>query len=470
MKRVITGQYDDKVSVLERENREVAYKAAVESFVLLKNDGCLPLKEKEVALFGAGATHTIKGGTGSGEVNNRHSVSIYEGLKDAGLTLSSDRYLRSYIANEAKAHEEWIKANTGMPSANSLSHNYKLPEPAKIEEDDLSLSNRKVAIYVVSRQSGEAADKKLSDSDYNLKENEIANIGFLYERFDHLIVIVNSGSSMDLSPLDDLNISLIFYGQAGQEGGRALADVLTGKEYFSGKLTSTWAKRYEDIPFGDEFSYLNGDLDNEYYKEDIYVGYRYFDSFKVEPRFHFGYGLTYTDFKMKTTEKKPDGRNIELRVKVKNTGNRIGKQVVQVYASCPKGRLDKEYQRLVAFAKTRELKPGEEEELTICFDMYSLASYDEKENVYLLEKGDYIIKVGESSADNTPVLVIENREDIILSRHEAICKSDSEYERLVNGNTYEYDLKGVERVTLDKAAFETKTYEYGKPAIYSDDT
>lgn len=469
MKRIISGQYDEKVSVLEKENREVAYEAAVESFVLLKNDGCLPLEKKKVALFGAGASHTIKGGTGSGEVNNRHSISIYEGLRDAGYEITSERKIRSYIKTEAEAHEQWIKDNTGMPSANSLSNNYILPQPEKITEDDLRESDGDVAIYVISRQSGEAADKKLDRGDYTILENEKEDIRFLYEKFRHLIVIVNSGSSMDLTLLDDMDISLIFFGQAGQEGGRALADVLCGKKYFSGKLTTTWAKTFEDIPFGKEFSYLNGDLANEFYKEDIYVGYRYFDTFKVEPRFHFGYGLSYTNFELKTTEKKVEGRTLKLSVKVKNTGNHAGKEVVQVYASAPAGKLEKEYQRLIAFKKTSELKPGEEEILELETDLYGLASYSEADNAYLLEKGDYVIKVGNSSADNTPVLVIENPEEIVLSKHDSICKLDSAYDKLSCKETFEYELKGVERIKLDPSAFETVTYTYGKPAIYSDE-
>ena len=468
MKRIICGQSDEKVSVLERENREVAYEAALESFVLLKNDGCLPLKEKQIALFGTGATHTIKGGTGSGEVNNRHSISIYEGLKDAGFSISNERYLKNYIDKEAKAHEDWIKANKGMPSESSLSKNYVLIDQEKISEEDLG-EGREVCLYVLSRQSGEAADKKLYNDDYHIKKNEIADLSFLKERYRHLIVLINSGSSLDLSPLEEMDLNLIFYGQAGQEGGRALADVLSGESYFSGKLSSTWAKSYEDIPFGDEFSYLNKDLDNEYYKEDIYVGYRYFDSFKVEPRFCFGYGLTYTSFETETTEAKLDGRKLKFQMKVTNTGGYKGKQVVQVYASCPKGKLDKEYQRLIAFEKTKELKPGEAEVLDLEVDMYGLSSYDENENVYLLEKGDYIIKVGDSSRNNKAVLVVENKEDIVLSKHDAICKTGEELNRLVNGNSYEYDLRGVKRAVLDPKDFVTETYVYGKPAVYSDE-
>ncbi len=468
MKRIIGGQYNEEVSSLEKRNRETAYRAALESFVLLRNDGGLPLQGKEIALFGAGATHTIKGGTGSGEVNNRHSVTIYEGLKDAGFMISSEAFLERYIREEAEAHAKWIKDNTKMPSANSLAENYKLINPAKITEEDLKGLDGHTAIYVVSRQSGEAADKKIAEGDYTLQENETDDIHLLAQHFEHLVVIVNSGSSIDLSAIEDLSCSLVYFGQAGQEGGKALADVLSGKENFCGKLTTSWAKKYEDIPFGDEFSYLNGDLANEYYKEDIYVGYRYFDTFKVEPRFRFGYGLSYTDFSLECVNAEVTGRKLELTVKVTNTGAVSGKEIVEVYASCPEGRLEKEYQRLFAFRKTKKLEAGESEEVRISADLYGLASYDEANASYLLEKGDYLIRVGKDSADTETVLRIRNEEDIVLSKHDNVFKADAEYEKL-HAPKREEETADVPVAILNRDAFSLETYTYGKPAVYSDE-
>ena len=468
MRRIISGTYDDKVTQLEKENAAVAYRAAVESFVLLRNNGALPLKG-EVALYGSGATHTIKGGTGSGETNNRHSVSIAEGLENAGVVISSRKYLDSYVAFEKEAHEKWIKDNTGMPSEKSLSNSYTAPAAPLLSEKDIADSDRKTAVYVVSRQSGEAADKKIAKGDFNLLPGEINDIQFLYRNFEKLVLVINSGSSMDLSPVDDMDIAIVFYGQAGQEGGAALADVLTGKESFSGKLSNTWAKQYADIPFGSEFSYLNGDLKNEYYKEGIYVGYRYFDSFGVEPRFHFGYGLSYTSFETKVINAKLDGREVELIVNVLNTGSVKGKETVQVYASLPSGKLDKEYQRLVAFAKTDELGAGCEQNLKIRFDVERLASYDEAAASYVLEKGEYVIKAGNSSAENTPVFVIVVEEELILSRHENVFPKDATFEELKSTADAQYDLTGVSREVLKKEAIHTEEFRYGKPDRYTDD-
>ena len=469
MKRIIGGEYSDVVTELEKLNAEVAYRSALETFVLLKNDGCLPLKDNNISLFGVGATHTIKGGTGSGETNNRHSISIYEGFKNAGYVIDSENYLKEYIDMEDAYHKKWIKDNTGMPSFTNLGKNYILPNPRAINDKDFADCDRNVALYVVSRQSGEAANKQINLNDYNLMPNEINDINYLHKNYKHVVVIINSGTSLDLSPIDNLNVSIVFFGQAGQEGGKALVDVLSGKSYFSGKLSTTWAKQYCDIPYGNEYSYMDNDVSNEYYKEGIYVGYRYFDTFGVEPRFHFGYGLTYTDFELETVNKSINGSQINLSVKVRNVGNHKGKEVVQVYASLPQGKLDKEYQRLVAFKKTKELDINEEEVLDIRFDVEYLSSFDEESLETILEKGDYVLKVGNASNNNKPVLVLELKDDLVISKHDPIFKTDEKVDLLVSEVKYDYDLNNVDRIVFDSNSVKTKEFNYGKPEIYHDE-
>ena len=469
MKRIISGDPTDAVSELERENAEVAYRAALESFVLLRNNGALPLKEKEVALFGAGAVHTIKGGTGSGETNNRHNISIYEGLRMAGIKISTEKWLNEYAQFERKAHEKWLKENKGIPSEKTMGNNYSLPFGRLIGEADISESDRQVAIYVVARQSGEAGDKKIEKGDFNLMPTEISDLNFLHEHFDKVVLVINSGSSMDITGVEGLDLAIVYYGQAGQEGGRAFGEVLTGKHSFSGKLTSSWVKTYADIPFGSEFSYLNNDLDNEYYKEGIYVGYRYFDTFGVSPRFPFGFGLSYADFSISSTEAELQGRAVSLVFNVRNTGKCNGKETVQIYAALPSGRLDKEYQRLVAFKKTKELAPGESEDLQISFDLSALASYDQENSCYLLEKGDYLIKAGNSSADNKGVLVINAPQDIVISRHDGICPMDAGFEQLKNDRVFNHVVTGIKRARIDPKDVVTVTYQYGRSPRYSDE-
>lgn len=468
MKRVIGGEYTDQISALEAENREVAYEAAVESMVLLKNDGGLPFHGKEVALFGVGADYTIKGGTGSGEVNNRHSVSILEGLTEAGITVSTMAYLKEYREKEEACHKKWIKENTRIPSAETAMINYKQPEHRPVNQNDFESSTKDMAVYVVSRQSGEGADKKIADNDFDLTALEVNDIRYLSSCFKHLCVVINSGTSMDLSPIDDLNLSLVFYGQAGQEGGRAFADLLSGKANFSGKLSTTWVKKYSDIPFGAEFSYLNQDLNNEYYKEGIYVGYRYYDSFRIPVRFPFGYGLSYTTFDILHSNLQLDGCKIVAEVTLKNTGLVKGSEVVQLYAALPKGRLHKEVKRLIAFKKSRKLSAMEEETLTLTTDISALASFEEERHAFVLEAGNYVLLAGNSSAHTMPFGYIEVREEVSLSEHDGILRTTEKVDQLKNETPLSFDLKGLKHLTLDPSSVKKAKFRYGKPEVCND--
>lgn len=194
------------------------------------------------------------------------------------------------------------------------------------------------------------------------------------------------------------NGAVVLMSQPGNMGGHALADVLTGKVSPSGHLTATWARHYQDYPQADSFSFQNGNLDDEYYKEGIYVGYRYFDTFGVSPAYPFGYGKSYTEFASAVEDVKADARSVKVTAKVTNTGTVYsGREVVQVYYSAPAGRLEKPYQELAAFAKTKELAPGESEILTLSYPTASMASYDTKQAAFVMEAGSYYIRVGTHS-------------------------------------------------------------------------
>ena len=378
-KTYVTGtQPDEKITPREAAHRQLAYEAACESIVLLENNGALPLEPGRIALYGPGAVSTIKGGTGSGEVNERYSVSIAEGLRNAGFTVTSDEWLREYeteLIAAMEAHDrkcaEAVRKNrklSAMMEVTSIPFIY--PIGRKIDEADVLASCTDTAVYVIARQAGESGDKKPESGDYDLYPEEAACLRFLSEHYPKTILVINSGSSMDLTQLDGLELSaVIFFCQQGEEGGNALADILSGKVDPSGKLTDTWARSYADIPFGDEFSYLNGDPDHEYYREGIYVGYRYFDSFRVKPRYAFGFGLSYTDFEIRTEKISLEGTKVHAHVHVRNTGHRPGKETVQLYLSCPSGKLDREFQMLAAFAKSSLLAPGADEQLELVFDL-----------------------------------------------------------------------------------------------------
>ena len=195
-----------------------------------------------------------------------------------------------------------------------------------------------------------------------------------------MVIIVNAGGQIDLSVLDEFcNIKgLLILVQPGMEGGNALADILSGKVNPSGKLTDSWAYQYEDYPNSETFSHNNGNVEREYYEEGIYVGYRYFDTFGIPVRYEFGFGLSYTEFALSDcTVKKEQNGMLEITAKVKNTGDRTGKEVVEVYASLPDGRMEKEARRLIGFTKTTELKPQEEQTVKIQIPWKNFASYDE---------------------------------------------------------------------------------------------
>lgn len=397
------------VTPQERRHAETARSLAGECVVLLQNDGVLPLAPCRVALYGTGARKTIKGGTGSGDVYTRTNVTVEEGLREAGFTIATEAWLNRYDAayDGAKAEhtryiEEKAKETGAPPVAIEMGHLFAMVPPVPVTSDDVADSNANVAIYVISRNSGEGADRHSGRGDYRLFEEELQNLRALGKGYAHVIVVLNVGAVMDLSELQEVAGlgTLLLMGQLGNIGGRALADVLTGRVTPSGKLSDTWARRYEDYPSSATFSSNDGNLDDEPYGEGVYVGYRYFHSFGVEPIYPFGYGLSYTRFEMETlgASLTSDGNRVEVRVRVRNAGDRYaGREVAQLYASAPAGTLDKPERVLAAYAKTRLLAPGEEETLTLSFALADIASYSEARSAYLLEAGRYLLRVGADS-------------------------------------------------------------------------
>ncbi len=471
---------DDTETKREKEHRELAYRAAVEGIVLLENDGALPIKPDKIALYGAGAEKTIKGGTGSGEVNERHSVNILEGLESAGFTITTKKWIDDYnslFKKRKENYDEEISSKVNIFNVYNLSElmktPFRYPRGREITTDDIESSETSTCIYVVARQSGEGSDRKLDENDYNLSDTERRNIEKCAKSYKNTIVVVNVGAPFDLSFIDEIQgiNALIFFCQQGTEGGTAFADLISGKVSPSGKLVDTWPKKYDDIPFAREYSYLNGNLDNEYYKEGIYVGYRYFDTFNVEPQYEFGYGFSYTTFDISFINAEIDKTNLAVKAKVKNTGDKFsGKEVVQLYVSCPRNKLKKEYQRLVAFTKTRELKPGETQEMELKIYLTSLKSYDEENASFVLEQGDYIVRLGNSSRNTKPCTVLTLDRNIILSRHKNVCKPQSQIKEISAPEVgYNDDLSEIKRITINPSSFQTTEHEYKSPPVYSDE-
>ena len=471
MKRVTGAARTTEVSAREIESEKTAYQAALEGIVLLENrEHTLPLLPGRVALYGAGAERTVKGGTGSGEVNERHSISIREGLESSGFQICSESWLKDYDQTYRSVFEDAEKIKlTELLDINIMDHLPQLPVGREITQSDIEKSNCETAIYVVARQAGEGADKKLEKGEFDLTEIEITNIRRMAASYKRSILIINAGSYLNLSSIEDCGLSaLIFYCQQGMQGGKALADILCGKVSPSGKLTDTWAKSYDDVAVGDDFSYLSGDTTQEYYKEGIYVGYRYFDTWQIEPRYHFGYGLSYTEFSMEGDAVLKD-EEVCVTVTVKNIGQAAGKEVAQVYVSAPDGKLKKEYQRLVAFGKTGTLQAGEMQKLALSFSIRDLASYCEESASYLLEKGNYIIRLGNASDQTAPIAVIALDETAVVSRHKNICVRQQRVEELkpvVREN--DEDLSTLPVLKISAAAIRTQTIRYAAPAKIND--
>ena len=473
------ASYSSEVTRRELENLAIAYRAACEAMVLLQNDGTLPLKTKTVALYGPGASMTIKGGTGSGEVNERHSVTVLEGLENRGFTVTTKNWIADFEAQYAQKkaeHDVEKKKQVNLLKPNSimsmLFDNFRAPIGPEITDDYVNQSNTDTCIYVLSRQAGEGGDRRAEKGDLFLSDEEEAAIRFCADRYEHFVLAINAGSSMDLSVLDTIpGIGAVVYlCQLGTEGGNAFADLLSGAVTPSGKLSDTWAKQYADIPFSDEYSYLNGNLNNEYYKEGIYVGYRYFDSFGVEPRYPFGYGLSYTDFSIRREKVTLTGTAVTLTAKVTNTGDTYsGKETVQVYLTSPAGFLHKEYQSLAAFTKSALLAPGESQTLSLTFDLRDMASYRESDGCYVLEPGKYVIRLGNSSRNTVPGAVLTLDQEIIVSRHTHICPAKEPVDALTAPERVpEFLALGLPHLTVDPAAFETVTHTYETPEICPD--
>ena len=420
------GARTNEMTALELANRQAAYRAALEGIVLLENDGCLPILPGKIALYGAGAGMTIKGGTGSGEVNERHAVSILEGLEMAGFVVTTKQWIREYEAlyqaGEDQYAKEFRRKVLHMNPAEIMdivSSPYQPPFGQAVTEADICGSQTDTCIYVVARQAGEGSDKRLDRWEYALSQQERDNIALCAEHYEKMIVVINVGSAFDMNFYEEIPGigAVVYFAQQGTMGGAALADLLTGKENFSGRLADTWARRYEDIPGAMEYSYLNGDVDQEYYREGIYVGYRYFDSFHVEPRYPFGYGLSYTDFSIDTKSLWVEENKVFLQVEVTNTGRGCaGRQVVQGYVSCPQKGLHKEYQRLVTFAKTERLMPGESQLLLLNMEMESLASYREADGCMVLDAGDYVVRVGENSRKTQVCGILRLEQEVVTER------------------------------------------------------
>lgn len=423
-------------SELEKENAGVAYRAAIGGIVLLENRGALPLRKGKIALYGIGARVYEKGGTGSGDVYTREPLSLKEALESEGYEITNASYLdrlsSSISEAEEKRDEEIIKRGkkysafdvSGLMGLLSLPA--AAPEEPLLKEDDLP-SERGTALYFIRRQAGEGRDREEVPGDYLLSEIEKKNLLFLKSSFEKLIVVINSGSPVDPSFLKGLEAgALVYLGQAGSQGPKALAALISGRESFSGHLAVSWPLSLADLPSTARFS-SRGSREKEEYIEGIYVGYRFHDSFGVLAAYPFGYGLSYASFKASYSYSLK-GDEVKVAASVENVSSLKGRPLIQVYLSCPSVSLPREYQGLAAYKKGKELAPGEKESLEMSFSLRDFAAYDEETSSYLLEEGEYLIRAGFSSVDTELIGSIRLSKRVLVERSFPLVKGKRVHE------------------------------------------
>ena len=465
---------DGSISAREEKNAELSMNLATQGMVLLENNNnVLPMASSgNVALFGGGAVKTVKGGTGSGDVNQRSVTSVWDGFKNAGYNVTSESWLNEF---EAYYDEETGGSSGGLWGSPKVEDT--LISDAQIEE--AKQDGTTTAVYVIARNSGEFADRLDAEGDYQLWGNEEENLKKVAANFDNVIVVLNVGGIIDTKFFHEIEglDSLLLMSQAGMRGGDAVVKVLNGEVTPSGKLTDTWAVNYEDYSSSEGFGANDENVTQEDYTDDIYVGYRYFDTFNVTPAYEFGYGLSYTDFNIDVKDVTVDEENVTVDVRVTNVGEKYaGKEVVEVYFSAPDGALEKPYQELATYGKTDTLAPGESQELTLSYATTEMSSYYEDYASYIMEDGDYVVRVGNSSRNTSVAAVIGLDSNVFTEQLSNQMVQDEEIDTLSNEGATPYTYEGeaeeiakAERFELDANAIETvnNASEYDDESVIS---
>ena len=417
-------QYSNKPDL--EAHAAVTRQSAAEGMVLMENKDALPFKEsvKKVALYGCTSYDFIAGGTGSGNVNHAYVVSLLDGLKNGGYTVSDElkTSYEKYIADAKEAQKKALDEMAKKDPKNAMLVSFlpgTLPAEKQFTAEELTAQAEAsdIALITIGRISGEFLDRKVAD--FNLNDSEMKLIQQVCEVYHkagkQVVVLLNIGGVIETASWKNLPDAILCAWQAGQEGGNSVVDVLSGKQSPSGKFTMTWPVKFTDAYSSKNFpidqdpriDMLNqgqkGNVKNvDYtdYEEDIYVGYRYFDSFEVPVAYPFGFGLSYTTFEYSDAKIAEKGDAYEVSVTVKNTGAREGKEVVELYVSAPDNKAaNKPAKELKAFAKTKALKAGESETVTMTVKAADLASFDEAASAWIVAEGEYQFLVGASAQD-----------------------------------------------------------------------
>ncbi|WP_394772818.1 glycoside hydrolase family 3 N-terminal domain-containing protein [Flavobacterium sp.] len=427
-------KYSDKPNLTK--NAEVTRNAAAEGMVLLKNEkNTLPFadKQKEVSVFGVTSYAWITGGTGSGSVNNKHTVSLLEGLTAAGYKLDKelvDLY-KPYAEKEVTA-DNLRKKSQGILALPERLHEMKMDDAFIAKK----AASSEIAFVTLGRNSGEGGDRVV-DNNFNLATEEIEMLDKISNAFHakgkKVVVILNIGGVIETASWKDKVDAILLAWQPGQEGGHSVADVVAGKINPSGKLTMTFPMKYADTPSAKNFpGFPVANPKDVTYEEGIYVGYRYYNTFNIKPSYEFGFGSSYTTFDFTDVKLSSPTFNDKLTVSVtvKNTGKIAGKEVVELYLSAPSKTIDKPKEELKAFGKTKELKPGESETLQLTLSPKDLASFLESKSAWIAEAGIYKVLLGASSLDIKKTAEFSVAKEITVEKVKKAFEQDSKFTEL----------------------------------------
>lgn len=456
-------EVDDGITSCD-EIRELCRKVTAEGCVLFKNDGTLPLGNQQFALFGRCQINTFYVGYGSGgDVKPPYKVSILEGLRAGGANLD---------IQVVDTYEHWTKNH--IPDEGYWGYwpmCYK-EMPVKDEFIASAAKRNTTAVVVIGRAAGEDRENKIEKGSWFLTDTEDNLLALTRKYFKKVCVMINSGSIMDVTRIEKHKPdALMFVWQGGQETGNAVADVLLGKVSPSGKLTDTIAA-IEDYP---SYKYFGNKKYNNY-AEDIYVGYRYFNTFARDKIIYpFGFGLSYTKFEITDCKVKQNAETTAtVTFTVKNAGGFTGKQVVQVYLSVPQGKLGKPSRELAAYVKTKELAPNESQTLSVTVELKDFASFDDTgvtgyKNSFVLESGEYKIFIGENVSCVKEIYTLNLDGMVLIKACEEACAPRYSFKRMVNAKGLHYENTPVATVNLRERVLNhlPKTFERKNGTDYS---
>ena len=432
-----------------KEYENTARQAITEGCVLLENNGVLPLKKDcTVSVFGRIQSNYYKSGTGSGgKVNVSKVWNIVEGLEESGFVKVNQELKKIY--------EDWEKENPydeGLGWGKERWSQEEMPLIKQIVDDAAAKSD--VALIIIGRTAGEDKDNSATKGSYFLTDEELDMLKTVRAGFDKVVVLLNVGNIIDMGFVSEIKPDAVMYvWQGGMLGGLGTADVLTGTIAPCGKLTDTIAKSIKDYPSDKWF----GDLKQNFYCEDIFVGYRYFETFaKDKVLYPFGYGLTYSSFKIETVGASNDSasQQLNLKVKVTNTGNTAGKEVVQVYIGAPNGKLGKAARVLADFEKTELLAPGASQEIDFTIPYYNFASYDDggytgNKACFVLEEGNYTVFAGSDVRSATEAFKFDLGELLVIKKCEEAYAPVQAFERMHAQPDGTLSMQAVPLATVD---------------------